>query len=302
MLDVLDGKEGEMATKLDARVPVGTAAELGLAGYADHIETAFKVAPPVRLVDDGFGCLGVMMRDPVTDTVQCHVCGKWRKQLGGFHLRTHGLTAGAYRKKYGLLRGFPLCGRSVSARRSVISKKHVKFNNFKRIGEMARKQEKGSKRGRNSLAWYNTKGLCPEQAVRRYEMVIEASGKAVPSEADLARYDPELRGHLVSQCRYHFGGYLNKWRASNGFEQNKTPKKLSDGFILAALRKMAANTGRIPRPNDFLPGSNSTMSDDTVYRRFGSWNRALRMAGFEPAGFGRSGGETSGLLSFRREG
>jgi predicted transcriptional regulator len=45
--------------------------------------------------------------DPIEDKVQCHLCGRWYRQLG-VHLRRHGLTADEYRREIGLRPRHPL--------------------------------------------------------------------------------------------------------------------------------------------------------------------------------------------------
>lgn len=257
---------------LDPRAPVGTAVELGLAGYADHIETAFKVAPPVRLVDGGFGCLGVLMRDPKTDTLQCHVCGKWWNDLSN-HIGAHGITAMAYRKRYGLLRGYPLCGRVKSAKlRKLALQTHLTWR-----GKRIKKGHKFLHRkpaGKHPLAYYNAKGLCPEQMERRYEIVAEMAGESVPSLGDVKRFDLPLYYRIQTQYR----GNINKWRASMGYDTKIKPRHVDAG-IIAALRKMGSKKGRVPKWIDFQRPSSP--SSGTITKRFGSWARALHAAGFK---------------------
>lgn len=53
-----------------------------------------------------FGEIGVLADDG--EKVQCHVCGKWFKRIGGHHLKLHGLDVFGYREKYGLNRRCPL--------------------------------------------------------------------------------------------------------------------------------------------------------------------------------------------------
>ena len=272
-----DTNKGRVAPRAilapDPRIPVGTAVELGLAGYADYIETAFKVAPPVRLVDGGFGCVGVLMRDPKTDTVQCHVCGKWWESLGR-HLITHRLTAAAYREKYGLIRGFPLCSRALSATISADTKARTD-RKWRQRG--FRKGENGhicGKMREKPLAWYNARGLCPEQADQRYEMVIESSGKRIPSDGDIQRMDKGLYSLIRNR------GGLNKWREARGFDTRQARAKHTNAHLLGALRKVGAEKGRAPVYQDFM-GVVGRPGALTIAKRFGSWTRALHLAGLK---------------------
>src|SRR5947209_6324170 len=56
-------------------------------------------------MDDDFlhGSRGVLAYDEVTDRVQCHACGGWYRMLSAEHLKRHGLTAAAYKERYGLV-------------------------------------------------------------------------------------------------------------------------------------------------------------------------------------------------------
>lgn len=302
----------DSTNKLDARVPVGLAVELGLAGYADHIETAFKVAPPVRLVDGGFGCLGVLMRDPMTDTVQCHVCGEWMKSLAT-HVHAHGMTAREYRKRYGLPREFPLCGRERSAlmrKRALMRRGRGNWGNLEaaRRAHRAWRAKPHPMKGKQlSLANSNKYGLCPEQLARRYEMVIEATGKDFPSVKDLRRIDPQLAGHLRRLQRTPrrpgarpIGQNLNDWRRENGFVVGReTPPRYEESVLLGALRKVAAEKNRRPRAGDFGYANGLPSTGAFVYA-FGSWSRALKMAGFAPC-WEKGGQAQKGRAVFIRE-
>lgn len=65
---------------------------------------------------DGTGLhapMGVLVRSPDQLQVCCHLCGRWFRHLGA-HLRTHGVTASAYRELLGLLKTQPLTSSAIS--------------------------------------------------------------------------------------------------------------------------------------------------------------------------------------------
>ncbi|GAA0988730.1 hypothetical protein GCM10009555_070990 [Acrocarpospora macrocephala] len=64
---------------------------------------------------------GILVRDESADRVRCHECGRWFRALGA-HVRVHGLTAGEYRERFGLLATKPLTSREVSATRRRIAR------------------------------------------------------------------------------------------------------------------------------------------------------------------------------------
>lgn len=61
-------------------------------------EWAHEKLEPVK---NGFGFYGVLLCDPYADRIQCHICGKWYKFLGG-HVRFHGTTAEDYKDEFEL--------------------------------------------------------------------------------------------------------------------------------------------------------------------------------------------------------
>lgn len=66
-----------------------------------------------------FAPLGEIPYDAVEDRVQCHLCGKWFRTIGGAHLiHRHGWTITEYREAFFLLRGAPTCARGTSAKLS----------------------------------------------------------------------------------------------------------------------------------------------------------------------------------------
>ena len=54
------------------------------------------------------GQLGVLRDDG--ERVQCHACGEWFLHLGSHTFHGHGLTADAYRQRFGLMQKTKLGG------------------------------------------------------------------------------------------------------------------------------------------------------------------------------------------------
>jgi rubrerythrin len=63
-----------------------------------------------------FGRLGQVAHDLAEDTVQCHLCGRWLKVVGGTHIRWHGWTLERYREAFQLRERVPTCSTGVSRR------------------------------------------------------------------------------------------------------------------------------------------------------------------------------------------
>jgi Homing endonuclease associated repeat len=62
-------------------------------------------------------------------------------------------------------------------------------------------------------------------------------------------------------------------------------KQYSDEEMLDQLRASAQRLGKSPTMREFAADSESTIHPQTVIARFGSWNRAKRMAGLAPRRF-----------------
>src|SRR5271166_3128953 len=97
--------------------------ETEIVKLSDHVdvETLFKAEPPFMQVKDGFGYMGVVLRDKIEDTVQCHICGIWKSMLVQHVRLTHKMTLDVYRQKFGLPLNFPLCGLATSSKLRVVA-------------------------------------------------------------------------------------------------------------------------------------------------------------------------------------
>ena len=71
----------------------------------------------------------------------CLECGQEFKMLSPKHLRSHGLTAKEYRKKYGFSARQPLCAKSLSERRSKSGKERGLPANLRKAIEARTKKK-----------------------------------------------------------------------------------------------------------------------------------------------------------------
>jgi len=73
-----------------------------------------------------FAPLSELPYDPDEDRVQCHLCGRWFRFIGGTHLtRTHGWTLAEYRETFMLRTAIPTCSRGLSEKRRVQTKQRI---------------------------------------------------------------------------------------------------------------------------------------------------------------------------------
>lgn len=245
-----------------------------------HIETLFKVEPPVATLDDGYGFLGVVLRDTQTDKIQCHACGGWYGRLGRHVHAKHRQSLKDYRRQYGLPLEFPLCSVGLSRRLSAHGSKAENVDRLRTLlcanHQMkcsTQKRQKAMRYANNCAARKNINGLCDEQMLRRFLMVADIVGRE-PSRSDLVQHDHALCSAIGRRYRT-----INRFRRHHRFTVVAHNPCVPDATIIIALRRFHDLHSRIPRSRDFTIG---TPNRKTILRHFGSWRRALAAAGFYP--------------------
>ena len=256
----------------------------------ENIETLFKVEPPCTPSKSGYGYIGVLLRNKLTDRIQCHICGKWYKSLSSHIFKGHKIDISVYKSEYSLPMTFPLISRSVSARKSEIARSPERllhlaeirkdFNKIHTNLQYKKNHKKALKYYFNTEAHDNKRGLCDAQINSRYLIVCDIVGKEA-SLNDLIKHDHKLWGGI--RRRY---GKFSKFREIFGYSKVniRTKNKFTDESIIAIIRKEYQMTGRVPRGSDFKNKNRPVdyPSERTILNIFGSWNRALHMSGFIP--------------------
>ena len=247
----------------------------------ENVETLFKVESPLTPAPSNFGYIGVLLRNKLDDTIQCHICGVWTKHLG-VHSKKHSMNSREYREKFGLPIRFPLCSRSISRK---ISNFASSLDNLKKkekylkIGRKILKKMTASKRSKyvkkftTTSAWDNQRGLCQEQIKARYLTILESSGETYLSQNQVYKIDSGLMNGIIRR----FGSY-NKFRKLIGHDFKETPNKRTEAELIAILRAFYIKHKRVPKSMDFKKGSPCSK---TYLEKFGSWSRALNIAGYK---------------------
>lgn len=247
----------------------------------ENIETLFKVRPPLQQLPEGyFGYAGVLLRNKLEDKLQCHICGKWRKSLSNHVNLAHKILSREYKKKFSLPMAFPLVGRSVSAAHS---KRALKPENLERLHKVrkpikvsTRRRKEFMKYAMGNMALLNKRGICEEQIDRRFEIVADIVGRE-PSTDELREHDGSLWGVIrrkfqtINQYRKRRNLFIRpaySWKTHGMTEQK----------ALACLRKFYQKNKRVPKAKDFR---NGMPTETSIRKKFGSWHRALEMAGFD---------------------
>lgn len=82
--------------------------------------------------------LGEIRYSPDDDRVQCHLCGKWFRFIGGTHLtRTHEWTLSEYREAFHLPTSMATCSRGLSATRRAQVLKRIADGELRGTGSLA---------------------------------------------------------------------------------------------------------------------------------------------------------------------
>lgn len=257
---------------------------LGGLELGDNIETLFKVQTPLTPAPSKFGYVGVLLRNKLTDRIQCHICGKWFRFLAPHLKIAHQSSTVEYRKEFSLPINFPLCSRKFSKKRSEnirCSKDHMimmqkklaemRKNGFQRA--INKKHKKGLKYYYNTEAHKNKNGFCDEQIRSRYLIVCETLGHE-PSHYELRIED----NSLAKKIQYKYKNY-SIFRKKFGYSKPamRTTLMYTDESLIAVLRAYYKKYGRVPVAKSFYARSPSI----TAFRNhFGSWSRALQSAGF----------------------
>lgn len=122
----------------------------------DHIETIFKVEPPLTPSKTEFGYIGVILRDTIEDKIQCHLCGKWFNTLVQHLNKTHKIKCDQYKKEFSLPPNFPLVNREISRK---ASENASKPENLKRLEEIREHQKTNSKSKKRQRQYYDFSGI-----------------------------------------------------------------------------------------------------------------------------------------------
>lgn len=243
------------------------------------IETIFKAIPPLTEIENGFGFLGVILRNKVIDKLQCHICGEWFDSLATHVFMAHQMKSREYKTKFGLPNGYGLVNKRISeafSQRQLTEKNlthlsKIRTPTHKKVLKTYKERSLFVSKARRNSSFQNKLGVCSEQILRRYLIVADIVGRD-PTQKDLIEYDESLWRVI----RRRHNDSLNEFRRVHGFNEIKKFPIQDEVKLIAAIRKRA--NGHVPRSSDFRYGSPNVC---TIRKYFGSWSKALVAAGFD---------------------
>lgn len=247
----------------------------------EDIENLYKNGTnvPYTTVDTKhFGYIGVLLSDKNTGKVQCHICGVWKETLA-FHIFTfHKMRTSKYKKMFGFPRRFPLCSTEHSAKMAkagLASSERLKKHRFKKGHKIKNKIKrlKNLKKTLYSESFNNKFNLCKDQILRRIGIVADKVGH-FPTQTEMEEHDSACLAGLIR--RY---GSWNKFKGKHTQEDLRLRPKRTPDEILAKIRQWRTEHHRNPVKRDFINTNSKYPGVTTILKYFGSWSRALQMAG-----------------------
>lgn len=193
------------------------------------------------------------------DTLKCHECGDWYKNLGLHSRNSHGLTAEQYKQKHGMRRKTSLvCERM----REVCIKNMVSLNAAnggspvnqdpqlrERANNALVAAGRGARRSKLTDETRNSKMLCQAQVMARVKDLADSLGRT-PSVADLREADLS-----VSQVMFSLGcSTATDAMAMCGLVPNRKGESPFTGYTeemcFALLEAFLSSKGRRPTCSD----------------------------------------------------
>lgn len=251
----------------------------------EDIENLYKNgsnAPYQALKEGMFGYTGLLLSRKSDGKVQCHICGKWFQILDPHVRIKHKMSSYRYKKTFGFPKLFPLCSKRYSGERSDVANENIKKGKLKFIKTVKsrkrfkneRKRIRSTKKGMKSMSYQNKHNTCKDQLLRRIHVLADELGH-FPSWRETSRIDASL----AQGIRRKYGRWNRFKKIETEEDLKRFHRSLSSDRILFLLKKYVKENGRIPKVKDFR-ADNGYCSYTAIRDHFGSWNRALQMAGF----------------------
>ena len=247
----------------------------------EEIENLYKTgsnAPYTELEKCYFGYLGVLLCHKQTGRVQCHICGNWYNSVSLHAAQAHKMKSKEYKIKFGFGVNFPLCSQAISAaRRIAVEKRTDNWRNpSKALFERKKNKnwKKNISKGHYTASVLNQHNLCKDQLIRRVHVVADKIGR-FPNFKQLQEYD--ISAWAAIRRRYGKWNTFKKLEFTDEPIREKDSLKYTKDILVTKIRDWVLKHQRIPTSRDFQKSGNNI---STIRSYFGSWNRALNMAGF----------------------
>jgi hypothetical protein len=250
----------------------------------EEIENLYKNGSnaPYRTLPNGMP-FGALVSIKPEGKILCHICTKPFEFLSR-HVPKHKISAQDYKEKFGFPKSYPLCSVKISEVNRQAMEKRIealktggRHRPFKKGNRLYKKRKRFSAWG--YLSKQNEKNSCKDQLYRQYLIVCDSLGKTA-SQADLKKIGEfKLKNGIMTRFGT-FNKFKSEYKVGNIIPFRK-PR--NSDILLSQLRKFAKENNRMPKSMDFRNPTNRAKgyADASTYvNHFGSWNRAIHMAGF----------------------
>lgn len=142
--------------------------------------TFYNYKEPLMKFEGGFGFVGALVFDGVSDKIQCHFCGNWFDALGNHLAREHSMDVAHYKKVVGLNVSTALINEKTrekliasnlgKRKKNLINRKGMKVSAATRAKISATLKE-------NRDEQKNLRGTCPDQLIDRLQKLYLKLGR-----------------------------------------------------------------------------------------------------------------------------
>ena len=221
---------------------------------------------------------GALEVDDNCDELKCHECGDWFENLADHIHKDHHITAREYKLRHGLKFTAALVGERTRLRRIIAGVQGYKKTNGANILKARKRLAALRKAGHThhtrptTAGLRNVRGTCSAQLMNDLKLLADKLGH-VPSASEIenARIN---RGAIYKR----FGSVEAALKSAGMNLPKKSPMRFySDEALLSMVRAFYARHKRPPGRSDLRRGLLPNVG--TFQKRFGSWSKALRLAG-----------------------
>lgn len=241
-----------------------------------YVPSGKSIGGAVEMSDDGL-------------YLKCHECGTWHANLALHLNQDHNMKVKQYKERHGLKMGTALINEPMRIKLAATGKAFYSNMNTKQKAEFASRLYKGKGQygggrgvngGKHSLMYQNAKGICPAQTLHDLRALADRLD-ATPSYEQI-----EANGISIARINHQYGSVANALllcdRTPNVSHRTQW---YSDQELIETLKNFSKQRMRTPLASDCRRGM--LPSYQTFIRRFGSWKKALKLAGLTPTRYSK---------------
>ena len=169
-----------------------------------------KAYPPYMEVKEGFGYMGIILHEPISDRIQCHICGRLFETLSNHIKSSHYISVKKYKKLFGLKNTTALWNMRLHKKKSEeIKLEYKKYpNKYKNFKNSSRGKAINPPKRNFTMEEMNKKGNCPLQLDDLFNKIM-IKNKEIPKIKDIKK-------SIYASICYRFGSY-NRYLEYRGF-------------------------------------------------------------------------------------